>query len=431
MNSALITAAYFLDSSIFTPGARIRAIRFIPLNLMRDLVLDQIASSEQPQFLNSYQVIGQNLLPESDQNVRVMFAAAGEGSSSGVGIQVVNGAIIAGPGDLAVEAPAYQLVGNRSKLTFLRQDNRHTGTAVVEADPLGNTIAVFSPYRFTVPVKPGDRMAAALDGNGHRCYWQVAVLFFTAAGAQIQWNRGTMIAPAAAVTNVLSALQRSEAVFVVPANAATAQLWVWKYNTIAGETSSYVFFGRPQLEVVASQAQAASPYSPGPVGAIGTDQIVPWSATDLPLFTSTADLAITSLMGFTGSPSRRRQQVVSTITYTATRTTSIFVEFTGGVEIITSATQSSGAAWTTSTDAIEYGLTGTSTGGDDFYNGFLLQFGGFQDASTTKGHLINISRRFDVVAGRTYTFTFGCAKLDNSVTATFKTRDLSGQGIKL
>jgi hypothetical protein len=90
----------------------------------------------------------------------------------------------------------------------------------------------------------------------------------------------------------------------------------------------------------------------------------------------------------------------------------------------------SGGAWSSSVTSIEYGISGTSTDGDDFYDGWLLQFGGYQGASLTQSHLINISRRFDVLAGRTYTFTFGCAKLDTVVGAVFKTRDLSGQAIK-
>jgi len=628
-------------------------------------------------FIGELQSYGQNLLPESDQMVRVMFAADGVLAANGAQLYNPNGADLDGP--FSVDEPGYalstyQLVGQRSKLVFMKQTGRHTGTVnVTDLDPVGNSLAGASPYLVTVPIKPGDRMAVALEGNGHRCYWRAAVLMLAADGVtQLGWFLGDFAGtPAqAAVTNVLANLQRSETVFTVPTGGAPApipilvdtftdtdgttmsaahvpdlartasgvsvwdvrtgaarhpgeinsgelgptdstkairleagavgsyphslvpsfpvflflegrhalaasaptggvdptislyiggsgpslevtlyegnacyaslsgawysdnywngttpaagtssvkmglwfdgvtaklivngaviessgdlssegiiagdfpqviveivpndngdtseaglsqvgvyssiteaqavgmtaasppapppavalaQVYAWKYNTLAGEGGSWMFFGRPQLEVVAANTLNASPYSPGPVGEIGTSQLLPGTATDVPFSYSTADFTVTSLMGPVAG-GRRRQQVVSSITYTALVSGSLFIEFTGGVEITTPATNpTSGAAWSDSLEAIEFGLSGTSTGGDDFYDGWMLQFGGFQVASLTRSHLINVSRRFDVVAGRTYTFTFGCAKFDTVIGAVFKTRDLSGQAIK-
>jgi hypothetical protein len=386
--------------------------------------------------VNDMGLFTSNILPESDQMVQVMFAADGVLSAYGATLWNPNAATLIGP--RSVDHPgaglsSYQLVGSRSKLVYLQQNGRHTATNfVAQPDPVGNTLAGGAPYLVAVPVRPGDRMAVALAGNGHRCYWRVLVIFYDAAGAQMSqpnWVWGSFVAPAGTVTNVLAALQRSSAMFTVPASAATAVVYAAKYNTVAGETSSYLFFGRPQVGIVDASSQEPPPYSSGPVGEIGTQQLLPNSATDVPFSYLTSDFTVTTLMGISGG--RRRQQVVSTITYTALVTGSVFVEFSGGVEITTPATNPiSGAAWSPSTEAIEYGISGSSTAGDDFYDAWLLQFGGYQVASLTRSHLINVSRRFDVVAGRTYTFTLGCAKFDTVVGVVFKTRDLSGQAIK-
>jgi hypothetical protein len=387
------------------------------------------------QLLNSYQLIGMNRLSESDQPVKERFLLSPTGNGANIEFNAVRY-----PEAWGWTTANFVLQGGRTRNTAVRQDGRHTGVIFPDADSAGNTAAVDLPFDSWFPVIPGERVCGSAYVLSQRCTTLLYMAVYDAAGnlldvppfgqsaAEVNQARTTS---STAQANVLGNYQRPFFFAVIPANAARARLIIRKYNTQVGQADSWVFKCAPQLAGASANAQGPAPYQPGPVAAIGTDQILDNSATDLPLANSTADFAVTSLMGFTGSPSRRRQQVVSTITYVATKTTSIFVEFTGGVEVVMPATQDSGAAWTATSPSIEFGLEGTSTGGDNFYDGWLLQFGGRQQPSTTQGHLINISRRFPVVAGRTYTFTFGCAKADNSVTVTFKTRDLSGQAIKL
>jgi hypothetical protein len=222
----------------------------------------------------SYQGFGQNLLPESDQAVMPKFAVS----------YVVNGANLS----QGVQYPAffglptYQLTGGRSRLVCLREIGIHAGpTTNPQHDGAGRTISGAADFIYRVDVEPGARIGYSVYGNGHRCRWQAWLTFLDASGAAVAGGGlGNMVAENGTLPNVLENLDRSEVFATVPAGAALARVWVIKYNTISG-ADSYVFFGLPQQEVVAPNTLTSSPYSAGPVGAIGTSQLVLNTATDI------------------------------------------------------------------------------------------------------------------------------------------------------
>lgn len=285
----------YLDTSLFTPGAELRNVRFVPLSQVSGLVVNQIATAAQPDLLNSYQIIGQNLFPESDQMVMPRFGL--DYNPNGAVFQTISGGPLvaltdAVPGWTTAD---YVLQGGRSKLAVVVQIGRHTGTVDTGSDGAGNTIAVVMFGRPTsgIPVVPGRRYAASIYGNGHRCSWRVALGFYNSSNAWVTALPGQdfpspVINAPASVTNTLDTLTRSTHIAVAPPGASVAVFMLAKYNTRAGEPNSYLFFGMPQLEEIASQATGASPYSSGPVAAIGTDQIVAGSATDITLGPLTA-----------------------------------------------------------------------------------------------------------------------------------------------
>ena len=83
------------------------------------------------------------------------------------------------------------------------------------------------------------------------------------------------------MANVLENYQRAFVIGVAPAGSARCRLVLRKYNTISGSTDSWVFAAGPQVETIAANAPGPSPYMPGPVAAIGTDQLSEAAATDI------------------------------------------------------------------------------------------------------------------------------------------------------
>jgi hypothetical protein len=268
-------------------------------------------------LLNSYQIIGQNLLQESDQNVAPRFRL----DYNPNGATFDQGAGVADPLAAGFSTSNNVLVGNRAKLVFVRQANQNAaGVDIVDTDGTGHHIAGRYIFDARIPVAPGSRVAASVYGNGHRCAWRVRVIFYSAADAVVGSLESAVTFTAESNTNTLSLMQRPVAIGATPAGAAYAVLAVIKYNTrVVAPSDSYLFWGLPQYEVVASNAQSASPYSSGPVGAIGTEQIEAGAATALTA--STVPFSV----GQFGNAAHDRTDVELTRTWTNTTSRSVKV----------------------------------------------------------------------------------------------------------
>ena len=356
---------------------------------------------------------GQNLLPESDQMVAPKFSFYYTPNGATLGADVFHVEA------LGATTANYVLVGDRSRLVYIQQTGRHTGTADTgDSDGQGNTIAGVFGYKARIPVKPGTRVAVSCYGGSHRCRWRVAALFFDAAGAQL----GTAIASGYVnstenLTNTLDRLVRPEAVGVVPATAVTAMVAVGKYNTFAGEDNSFLFWGMPQFEVVAPNAEHASPYSSGPVGAIDTSQLVPGAATGIHLSTPTDQVTWagggSGFQGPVGGQWRRLSDVFS-VTFTPVVTGSVFAEFNAKLSVTTPSGTDPVSGLPYAASQLEYGIRGGITASKKTtVHGLTIPVGTVADFG------INISQRLDVTAGVSATVYFGIASLypASSITA--------------
>jgi hypothetical protein len=227
-----------------------------------------------PDLLNSYQIIGQNLLSESDQAVGVRFANT----------YSPNGAAITAPvfADSIWTTADFALAGGRTRNAYIGQTNRHTGTTDTDADSLGNTVACDLVFDTSVPVIPGQRMCASAFAQPHRCRVKVYIAFFNVSGGLVEAPTfGAETTIGAANANALGNYERAHCIRVAPAGAARARMAVRKYNTVAGQTNSLLFLAAPQVEVIAANAAGPSPYNPGAIAAIGTDQLSEAAATDI------------------------------------------------------------------------------------------------------------------------------------------------------
>lgn len=279
-SSALATAQFFLDSSLFTPGARLRSIRFMPLSQLSGLSLEQISSGQYPQFLNSYQVIGQNLVPESDQPVspRIAIASNPNGAviNNGVTVNTVEYPTVAG-----MTTADYVLQAGPLRNVFVRQAGRHTGTVDTAADDLGNTVAVdlVTPRS---PAQAGVRYMGSVFGVSHRCRFSVTLAFINANGQYIFFAPASSFAGNTGVlANRLDLYARPFSSLVAPPGTNSCQLIIRKFNTTVGSSDSYLWLAAPQIEAAGANQEGPGPYMSGPVGAIGTDQLLPWTSQEV------------------------------------------------------------------------------------------------------------------------------------------------------
>ncbi len=162
---------------------------------------------------------------------------------------------------------------------------------------------------------------------------------------------------AASNTNKLELMQRPFALGNVPSSAAYAVLAVVKYNTrVVAPSDSYLFWGLPQLEVVAANTQGPSPYSSGPVGAIGSEQILAKSATDFGL---SAGIYGT---GQIGNSAFDITQVEATRTWTNSTSAPVDVHVIGSVANVSTSFNGSYSTVTQSYTQLDYSV---SSGGSD------------------------------------------------------------------
>lgn len=235
---------------------------------------------------NSYQTIGQNLLPASDQTQGSTWMRA----------YAPNGATFwnGGTGEFpqlsrllwptAPNINTYVLRGGTLNSVAVYQSNRHTGTADSDNDGSGNTIAGDFAFGLVngiyddiekhawIPVTAGERICASAYVATHRCRTLLFVVFqsFDDNG-NITESYAGFVEPTARTTwsvdgqtRRLDQFQRPYVVATVPAGATRAGLRIRKYNTVAGQSNSWVWIAGPQIEKVAANTTGPSPYMPGP-----------------------------------------------------------------------------------------------------------------------------------------------------------------------
>jgi hypothetical protein len=205
---------------------------------------------------NSYAVIGQNGLPNTDQTSAMTWGYASKPmtpvieltwSSSVGGFTTDNYVLAAGQTRNVVSAQAGPGAGGDSALAW-------------DAVPSGSWSRDGG-----VSVVPGERICFSCYVQTHRCNKAIGIGFFDAAGADV--GGGTIsasVAPTGGLTNALSGYDRLFVIATAPAGAVSVNGYVRKYNTIAGQTSSYIWYAAPQIEKLSANAAGPSPYMPGP-----------------------------------------------------------------------------------------------------------------------------------------------------------------------
>jgi hypothetical protein len=363
---------------------------------------------------------GQNLLAESDQSVAVKF----------VGSSVGNGSAIQGPryqsDEPSWDGTNYVLQAGRTRGVYVFQSNRHTGVITPDSDSLGNTAALDIVFDSWVPVVAQQRVCASVYVQQHRCRHRVYLAVYSATGVPLAFQFGAEGTSGADLANTLGNYERIHTILnSAPAGSAYMRMVIRKYNTEAGQTSSFSFLAAPQIEVLAPNAAGPSPYSPGPVGAIGTDQLLKNTTFDFPFVITpeTSVVTVTEEMGFTGPVGAqiRRQQPTVSFNFTPQESGSLVVVYYGTFTVSTGATNGSGGA----VIEMQSGLRVFPVGGATSTVQSKLRADRLAPNLSSQPLSQNITGRFDVVAGVQYTVQFGAAKLDSSITLTVAGQDLS------
>lgn len=90
------------------------------------------------------------------------------------------------------------------------------------------------------------------------------MVFGSATGSAVSYHSSAQVGPTNALANQLSLYNRAYIKATAPAGAVSVSVFVRKYNTLAGNGESYMWWAAPQLERVNSGVTTPSPYQPGP-----------------------------------------------------------------------------------------------------------------------------------------------------------------------
>jgi len=146
-------------------------------------------------------------------------------------------------------------------LQIFQNNNTTTGYSQVTTTPAVDESGAKAPG---VPVTPGKVYTASAYYSTHRCNGQLFIQWVDASGAAISGAPSS----ASADTGIGDSSNpdlwpRITASGVAPANAAYARLILRKHGTASGQTDSYLFIWKPQLEESAFVGQSPSPWSAG------------------------------------------------------------------------------------------------------------------------------------------------------------------------
>jgi hypothetical protein len=234
-----------------------------------------VASGAGTQVDNSRTVIGQNLIPNSDQ--RTLTTTLGWNPNS-TNIDTLK---------LAYEqfsgSPQYYLKGVTNSVCIHQAgiygvSSANDTAAACDVYPLGGFDANHS-----IAVVPGQKYCFSVYMSAHRCYGDIGLQWFDVNNSIIS---GTELGAQTSVlrnmnTDSFNGFVRLSIMATMPSNAAYACLFIRKNNTIYGNTDSWLWFAGPQFEVVNANASGPSPYTPGPAsGAMSSiNQITPANAS--------------------------------------------------------------------------------------------------------------------------------------------------------
>lgn len=140
-----------------------------------------------------------------------------------------------------------------------------TGTIYMSQDgPSGSGYSEITSE--PIAVRPGDRICASAYTGAHRCVVEVFAYFYGESGITgSTWGAGTMRNSAETDGGrALSGYKRCFSIGVAPAGTLTCRLILRKYDTNVGQTSSFLFACRAQVEEVGANATGPGPWTPGP-----------------------------------------------------------------------------------------------------------------------------------------------------------------------
>jgi len=220
-------------------------------------VVGGIGPGSGTQVDNTYQTIGKNLIPNSEQTQSKCFG----------GLWNPYGAYLETFNRYAYEVwgtDSYTLNGVTTKNIYTRQEG-NLGNA-------GNTVIAFDTYPtggwgrdYGIAVVAGQRYIFSCYIATHRCYFQVGMAFWDTAGNSLAWHTSNIEDDASDnLTNRLENYARPYVIGTAPAGAVSVSMYVRKYNTFDNQGDSYIWYAAPMLEAAASNAQGPSPYMAGP-----------------------------------------------------------------------------------------------------------------------------------------------------------------------
>lgn len=231
-----------------------------------------VASGAGTQVDNARTVIGQNLIPNSDQ--KTLTAVSGWNPNGATFAQFALSKDVWPSGD-----QSYVFKGLANSLAILQTNIVAGGDFAVAVD---SYIAGPNDDAHRIPVVEGQKYCFSAYVANHRCYADLWVQFI-----DVNQNAFSAVACDAggtrtdANTNSLSGFVRKNVTFTAPAGTVKCLPFIRKYNTISGNTDSWTWILMPQFEAINSGASGPSPYQSGSsYGALSTiDQITPGNAS--------------------------------------------------------------------------------------------------------------------------------------------------------
>jgi hypothetical protein len=212
---------------------------------------------------NNFTFIGQNILPNSDaaqyEDWRTVYNPNGANISSGPTLAKFS--------EFGWTTSNYVLAGTETNNIFVLQSGIATGTVDGSGD--GAVACDIYPYEagnmISIPALPNEQFIASVYLANHRCRASVFLGFFNTAGTALLYQMSSSVGPTEGNANTLSSYIRAHVKATAPANTAYVRLFIRKFNTLAGQTDSWLWWAAPQLERVNSGVTTPSPYQPGQV----------------------------------------------------------------------------------------------------------------------------------------------------------------------
>lgn len=203
---------------------------------------------------NSVLALGQNLIPNSDQTSALTW---------GSGANFPHTTIISLQYASNIWGSGYTLQGGTTRNLTYQQGaptGQGNGVPVVDFYPTGSWSRATA-----IQIVAGQRYCFSAYLLAHRCDVGVAFQFFDANdNATTGLIDSGPIGTTEGFADSLSSYVRPAVFWVAPAGSSLCRVVIRKYNTRVGQSESYIWMAAPQLEAVAANATAPSPYRAGP-----------------------------------------------------------------------------------------------------------------------------------------------------------------------